>query len=416
MSRQNWAAIVYGRSFHLDFRYITVPHDFTDQDITWASAYILATTHQARNLANHPRWSLFKNNSYCIVGVTCMVRDLMEFGQDSVEVMAKDDQGRPLYVFVGYVTPLSKGKNILNFPAYTEKHLGGFKPLYQQMEKVWLVKDYDQKSRQPLLSQYQSLNSSVELIQVDTKIDSIPRINSLLKQPDKIYSWCNSNQQNNQLWMAAAKCSVETSLCLNIKAKVISNSPFLNQTITQLDGFTISDRYLDAHSLARQRGLVGFRQRATAEGAPNGDAVKQSVASQRVVGVPPIVATDEGAEVPSVVGTAEPSRGSHRISTQKLRLASTQANHHKQTLKPKHPQTHQSLPQIISTRAKKDFDLTLKQAAKVTTASQELINNFTNQFDQPSEIIPKIDKSSDIENFGFKTKIHSPTTVKKDWF
>lgn len=346
MSRQDWAAIVYGRSFHLDFRYITVPHDFTDQDITWASAYILATTYQARNLDDHPRWSLFKNNSYCIVGVTCMVRDLMEFRQDSVEVMTKDDQGRPLYIFVGYVTQLSKGKNILNFPAYTEKHLGGFKPLYQQMEKVWLVKDYDQKSRQPLLSQYQSLNSSVELIQPDNKIDSIPEINNLLKQPDKIYSWCNSNQQNNQLWMAAAKCSVETSLCLNIKAKVISNSPFLNQTITQLDNFTISDR----------------------------------------------------------------------ISNQKLRLASAQPNHQKQTLKPKHPQTYQSLPQIISTRAKEDFDLTLKQAAKVTTASQELINNFTNQFDQPSEMTPKMDKSSDIENFGFKTKTHSPTTVKKDWF
>ncbi len=346
MSRQDWAAIVYGRSFHLDFRYITVPHDFTAKDITWASAYILATTYQARNLDDHPRWSLFKNNSYCIVGVTCMVRDLMEFRQDSVETMAKDDQGRPLYIFVGYVTQLSKGKNSLNFPAYTEKHLEGFKPLYQQMEKVWLVKDYDQKSRQPLLSQYQSLNSSVELIQPDNKIDSIPEINNLLKQPDKIYSWCNSNQQNNQLWMAAAKCSVETSLCLNIKAKVISNSPFLNQTITQLDGFTISDR----------------------------------------------------------------------ISSQKLRLASAQPNHQKQTLKPKHPQTYQSLPQIISTRAKEDFDLTLKQAAKVTTASQELINNFTNQFDQPSEMTPKMDKSSDIENFGFKTKIHSPTTVKKDWF
>ncbi len=346
MSKQDWAAIVYGRSFHLDFRYITVPHDFTAKDITWASAHILATTHQAHNLGNYPRWSLFKNNDHCIVGVTCMVRDLIgQLDKDSIEVMAKDDQGRPLYIFVGYVTQLCQQKSLLNFPAYTEKHLEGFKSLYQQIEKVWLVKDYDQKSRQPLLSQYQSLNSSVELIQPDKKIDSIPEINNFLKQPDKTYSWCNSNQQNNQLWMAAAKCSVETSLCLNIKAKVISNSPFLNQTITQLDSFTISDR----------------------------------------------------------------------ISTQKLRLASAQPNHQKQELN-KQLQTHQSLPQIISTRAKEDFDLTLKHAAKVTTASQELINNFTNQFDQPSEITPKTDKSSDIENFGFKTKIQSPTTVKKDWF
>jgi len=108
MSEEKWAAIVYGRSYHLDFRFITIPHNFTAQDIQWATPYILATTQKARNLANSPRWSLFKNDSYCIVGVTCMVRDLIpQLGEDLIEVMSKDDQGRPLYVFVGYVAQLT---------------------------------------------------------------------------------------------------------------------------------------------------------------------------------------------------------------------------------------------------------------------------------------------------------------------
>ena len=75
--QRQWAAIVYGRTYHLDFRFITIPHDFTASDITWASQHILATTHQARNLPSNPRWSLFKNDSYCVVGITCMVRDLI---------------------------------------------------------------------------------------------------------------------------------------------------------------------------------------------------------------------------------------------------------------------------------------------------------------------------------------------------
>ena len=58
MSREGWAKIVYGRSYHLDFRFITIPQDFERDDLAWASQHILATTRQARNLTDRPRWSL----------------------------------------------------------------------------------------------------------------------------------------------------------------------------------------------------------------------------------------------------------------------------------------------------------------------------------------------------------------------
>ena len=96
-----------------------MPNNFTAQDIQWASTYIVATTQQARNLAGSPRWSLFKNDSYCVVGVTCMVRDLIkQSAADSVNIMTKDDQGRPLYVFVGYVTELNQQGQLNDLPAY----------------------------------------------------------------------------------------------------------------------------------------------------------------------------------------------------------------------------------------------------------------------------------------------------------
>jgi hypothetical protein len=225
-----WAAIVYGRSYHLDFRFITLPHDFTESNISWASQHIIATTQQARNLANFPRWSSFKNNDYCIVGVTCMVRDL-------IDTMTKDNRGRPLYVFVGYVTKL-EGQAIA-IPPYTGECLDRFKSLYQEIEQVWLVKDYERDSRHRL-SQYQPLEFETEAS--NTSGDRMPLLNDRSKYPDKTYLYPSQTQQNKLLWLAFSQCPQATSICLNIKGKAFTNSPFLNQAIAQLAQFQIRER------------------------------------------------------------------------------------------------------------------------------------------------------------------------------
>lgn len=232
-----WAAIVYGRTYHLDFRLITVPQDFTPQDITWASQHIVATTQQARNLVGSPRWSLFKNNNYCVVGVTCMVKDLIG---DRV----KDDQGRPLYVFVGYVAQLTKNQAIQNFPPYAENCLDNFKILYQEIEQVWLVKNYELNSTHPSLSHYCPINFANSAIapqpQELTQLEQ--QLNQQSRHPDKIYLWQNSTQQNSLLWQTAAQSSVPIAACLNIQGKALNNSPFLNQSTTQTEQFQILDR------------------------------------------------------------------------------------------------------------------------------------------------------------------------------
>lgn len=227
---EKWAAIVYGRSYHLDFRFITLPYNFTSKDTAWALEHILATTQQARNLSGSPRWSLFKQDDFCIVGVTCMARDL-------IDTMARDDRGRPLYVFVGYVAQL-EGEPATAIPAYGESNIDCFQDLYREVEKVWLVKDYERDSRSPCLSQYQTLNCSVEEVSVVNAL----QLNDRSKDPDKTYLWSSVEQQNQLLWQASAGCSQPTSLCLNIKGKALNNSPFLNQTVAHLEGFQIRNR------------------------------------------------------------------------------------------------------------------------------------------------------------------------------
>jgi hypothetical protein len=228
-----WAAIVYGRTYHLDFRLITIPHDFTQLDLDWASQHIVATTQQARNLVGSPRWSLFKNNNYCVVGVTCMVKDLIG---DRV----KDDQGRPLYVFVGYVAQLTENLAIQNLPPYAENCLDSFKILYQEIEQVWLVKNYEPNSTHPSLSQYRPINFDNSAIALSTQ--ELPQLNHHSQRPDKIYLWQSSTQQNSLLWEVSAQSSVPITTCLNIQGKALNNSPFLNQSTTQTEQFQILDR------------------------------------------------------------------------------------------------------------------------------------------------------------------------------
>ncbi len=336
MSEQEWAAIVYGRSYHLDFRFITVPHNFQGEDINWAAQYIVATTQQARKLADSPRWSLFKNNSYCVVGVTCMVRDLIgQLGEDLLEVMTKDDQGRPLYVFVGYVTQLSQQRNIHNFPPYTAEYLEDFKILYQEIEPVWLAKNYEQHSRQPILSQYQPRRFAKSAIA--TKSHQIPQLNDLAKYPDQTYLWPSLRQQNNLLWLTSIQCSRPTSTCLNIEGKALANSPFLNQSINQIEQFQIQERIVN------------------------------------------------------------------RVNDS--------------TPKKSHCQTSSSFSQKISDRAKEDIDLTLQQAAKVATVSQDLFNNFTDWSNRhyPNSEQQTNAPANETESFGFKTKKSSPSN-NHDWF
>ncbi len=345
MSEQEWAAIVYGRSYHLDFRFITVPHNFQGEDINWAAQYIVATTQQARKLADSPRWSLFKNNYYCVVGVTCMVRNLIgKLREDLQKVMAKDDQGRPLYVFVGYVTQLSQQRNIHNFPPYTAECLDDFQILYQEIEPVWLAKNYEQHSRHPLLSQYQPRRFAQSAIALRapaklnaTKSHQIEQLNDLAKYPDKTYLWPSLKPQNNLLWLTSIQCSQPTSACLNIEGKPLANSPFLNQSINQLEQFQIQERIVNT------------------------------------------------------VNDSNPKKS--------------------------HCQRSSSFSQKISHRAKEDIDLTLQQAAKVATVSQDLFNNFTDWSNHryPNSEQQTNTQGNEAESFGFKTKKSSPSN-DHDWF
>ena len=245
MYESKWAGIVYGRSYNLDFRLIAIPEDFTINETHWALEHIIPTTRAAGKLPHHPRWSLFKNEHYCIVGVTCMVRDLIGADHKSGgENLTKDAQGRPLYIFVGYGVKLNKRKYIINVPAYGGNNLEIFKPLYQYVQDQWRVKDSGLNRKKTVLTNYQKLSFSRIKPQTDLDPNLAEQLNCQTKYPSKIFLWQDFQQWESKLWTTAAICKKPTSLCLGLASKQhLVKSPFLNGTVANIAEFTIQERW-----------------------------------------------------------------------------------------------------------------------------------------------------------------------------
>ena len=231
----DWSAIIYGRSYYIDFRFIALPEDFSDREKSWASRHILATLDRANKLSTHPRWSIFKNQSHCVVGVTCMVRDLLVgMEQDIVDLLSKDNRGRPLYIFVGYVTKTDRRRQLLNFPAYADAYLQEFQNLYQYILQIWWKEEYEPDSKKPIYSKYEPLEFK-HVPNHRPEVFALTRqLNHQAKYPELTYLWENTPQQRECLWTTTAICHQPVSLCISdreLRNLKNQTSPFLNQTV-----------------------------------------------------------------------------------------------------------------------------------------------------------------------------------------
>ncbi|MBD2459197.1 hypothetical protein H6G80_34820 [Nostoc sp. FACHB-87] len=227
-----WSALVYSRTYEVDFRLIAMPEIFTEQDKQWALKHILGTTRSPEKLSEQPRWSLFKNEHYCIIGVTCMARELIQNSRNAiVEDITKDSGNRPIYVFAGYVAELDGEHGLPPIPKYSDKDLEIFAPLYEYVQQRWSVKSYQQESKVPLLSQYEEIDylAAQPRTDFDREYFALNQIDS-----QTVRLWPDENREN--LWVATAQQVTDfhaksVSLCLGLATqKDAVESPFLNAT------------------------------------------------------------------------------------------------------------------------------------------------------------------------------------------
>ncbi|NCS84612.1 MAG: hypothetical protein GW759_06735, partial [Cyanobacteria bacterium] len=219
------SAIVYGRTYEVDFRFIALPENFTDDDKKWIDNYIKVTTRTAEKLTNNPRFSIVKNSQYCVFGVICLARDLHNVIEET-----KDKYDRSLYGFFGYVIPVNE--NVEAIHCFLEPNIDLFKPLYNYILEQWNTRkklsspirvSYNEK-----LGKYGEINNQ-NYLDIDYK-----KIRYNTSSEKEIYLYPSSSEYNHFLWSMTIdnilKDSVNSvSLCLNLTNKSdLENAPFLN--------------------------------------------------------------------------------------------------------------------------------------------------------------------------------------------
>ncbi|MEA5554029.1 hypothetical protein VB713_24115 [Anabaena cylindrica UHCC 0172] len=229
-----WAAIVYGRTYEIDFRFLALPHDFERAEQDWAMAHIQVMTRSPEDLPGKPRWAVFKNNRLCVIGVACSVINLIDQVKGNEEDLTRDQRGRPLFVFVGYATRLDQEQ--IELPAYLNQDLSLFRYPYEEYVSAnWRAKSYEERSRIAISTEYQPLSYPTVIIPPDLDQEYFA-LNQA--EDEAVYLWCDTQEERHYLWIAAALQICEgnnASLCLGLALRSdTTNGAFFNATATDV--------------------------------------------------------------------------------------------------------------------------------------------------------------------------------------
>ena len=236
----NWSALVYGRTYEVDFRLIAMPEYFDVKACKWAENHILATTQIPEKLSGNPRWSLFTDGKYCVFATTCMVKELFPNGiSQETKDITTDFRGRPLYAFIGYVAKKDESGEFPPLPTYSNLKLEQFQLSYQKyLQECWDVKPYQPQSRQPILTSEDEIISYDSLVESDTNasLETNFDINS-----SQDYRLLFPETERETLWTAVADTIMQSSqhnisVCLGLASqKDAVISPFLNVTASNVE-------------------------------------------------------------------------------------------------------------------------------------------------------------------------------------
>jgi len=227
-----WAAIVYARTYEVDFRFIVVPENFTADDQNWFLEHAHATIGLAEKIPGYPRWFLLSNSNYCIVGITSMASELLGSRMEELSnEVTRDSKSRPLYLCAGYVATANAQGQLPLPPPYSENSFQLFRHLYSYVRDQWFTKSYHSDSRTPKRSSYQ------ELIYSPSQNFYISDSNffELNSSASSITVWTDSETNRQSLWNIASSHILLgdrfVSLCLGLEAsRNIVNCSFLNIT------------------------------------------------------------------------------------------------------------------------------------------------------------------------------------------
>ncbi|MCL6590904.1 MAG: hypothetical protein K6U80_13250 [Firmicutes bacterium] len=230
----NWAPLVYARTSISDFKWHVKPDDFTPEIIKKVFEYvdkILPTIGDPFPIQT-PIITVFYAEGHLIVGAVCMARML-----EVDEKYIKDWDGRPCFLFIGFVTkdsPINLPQLVVqNFDGTIQYDLSIFKRLYEYIITNWELSSAEISLNGLKKLPYQWRDEDLQVKPRNYRDNELKYLvlnlnsNCLRVHPEK---------QNHRLWQAMSESITKrTNLCLNALNKHrIMQSPFQNATIINL--------------------------------------------------------------------------------------------------------------------------------------------------------------------------------------
>ena len=248
-----WAPLVYGRTYEVDYNWLVIPEDFSPEDIDWALKFVNITLQYEGKLENNPLWSLFKNEQHLVIGVSCMVAEI-DPSDDSLQKFTKDKDGRPLYIFSGYVARVNHLPDCI--PLYRQD-ISVFKQPCQYIDELWLKKDYQR--RKPRKLGYNLEITPVEGTTIDPSNENINKHYPIEDRTNFFSAWKDSPKNRELIWENACKyieINDDLTLCLGLFSYEDNFKKYQNEPEDFFSNITASDIKTDDPIIDRKQQAI----------------------------------------------------------------------------------------------------------------------------------------------------------------
>ncbi len=267
-----WAPIVYSRTLNVDFRLLTMPEKMSQDEVDWVLEHISGTTTYADDLRESSRWSLFKNDSLCVFGLTCMAALV-----SGIKVVADN---RDLYLFAGWAARIDKTAYpqaphhppIPPLSVIKQPPFWVFRTLYDFVDLMWeddrttlseLQKEIGRPFRRvPQMEQILKRNRHLIAEQRKAVAAESDQLNydglKLSTIPYESDDQAAQTQKNDMIWAEAALTDKPVSVCLGLPDQSTAiKGPFLNACLRSIPAADLVQRSVeldaDTNANAEQR-------------------------------------------------------------------------------------------------------------------------------------------------------------------
>lgn len=246
ISSYQWAPLVYGRTLEVDFRLLSIPQGLDQTDLDWVKSHISSSIIYPDDLRDGHRWSIFKNERYCVFALTCMA--------NLVSTRRVVVQNRDLYVFAGYVSKIDSElfpepphhPPVPTLAAVNRPPFGVFRTLYEYVDFLW-------EDERTILERKDIEQSFGAVARLERILESIYNLAAYEGNPVLNYSRSAvrlvPDQQsaqpggNSMLWNEAAISFRPVSLCIGLpdQSSAVKGS-FMNATTYATNNIEIVKR------------------------------------------------------------------------------------------------------------------------------------------------------------------------------